>query len=134
MTNELKELIELELAIPFTVADGIGIEKGSILKLDDLMTASGALVGGCAVAGVAASEKIANDGKTKLGLKRRGIFKGTASGAIIAGEAIMIGGLNNVLSSATALSGAQTVGTSFETVADGETFKFDLNIGCLAIS
>jgi hypothetical protein len=68
-------MFELEPAIPFTVADGASIEKGDFLQLTTPMTAS--LVDGDddIACGIAAEEKIANDGKTKIGVYRRGIFK-----------------------------------------------------------
>jgi autotransporter-associated beta strand protein len=59
----------------FTVADGASIEKGDFLQLTDPMTVS--LVDGNdkIAGGIAAEEKIANDGKTKIAVYRRGYFK-----------------------------------------------------------
>ena len=39
MANEAQLYFETAQAIPFTVADGTGIEKGALLKLEDPMTA-----------------------------------------------------------------------------------------------
>jgi len=62
MALETVLIHELELPVPFTCADGAGIEKGTLLKLTDPMTV--ALSDGAAdiIAGISAEEKIANDG------------------------------------------------------------------------
>jgi len=74
MANEATLFWEVELPIPFTVADGAGIEKGTLLKITTDMTAAAADGAGDALAGIAAEEKISGDGKVKLGVYRRGIF------------------------------------------------------------
>ena len=38
MANEAVLMFETHPAIPFTVADGAGIEKGTLLKMSDSMT------------------------------------------------------------------------------------------------
>ena len=76
MANAQAVLVyETQVPIPFTVADGASIEKGDFLQLTDPMTAS--LVDGDdkIACGIAAEEKIANDGKTKIAVYRRGYFK-----------------------------------------------------------
>lgn len=131
MANEAVILVELEPAVGFTVADGTGIEKGTVLKLTDPMTAiinSGAAD---AVAGIAAEEKVASDGKTELGVYMRGIFKGTAGGSITVGSIIQTetGGTNEFLTCAAATDNAGGCGIALETATDGQTFKFLLNVG-----
>ena len=131
MANELTLVHELELPIPFTCADGTGIEKGALLKLTDPMTV--ALADGAAdmIAGVAAQEKIANDGRTSIAVYLRGVFNAVADGAITAGAGVMADGTNpNELITATAAADAAAVcGIALETAADGETFRVYLNVG-----
>ena len=81
-----------------------------------------------AIAGVAVSEKIASDGKVKLGMKRRGVFIAYASGAVAIGSPLASAGENYVWVAKDTLSGASIIGTALETAADGESFKFVLNI------
>jgi len=66
MANEATLMIEMDLPIPLTVADGAGIEKCTVLKLTDPMTAAACSADNDVFIGIAAEEKIANDGKTKL--------------------------------------------------------------------
>ena len=129
MANEATMIFELQPAIPFTISDTTGIERGAILNLTDPMTAAASATEGEAVSGIAASEKIASDGKTKLGVYRIGIFRAFASGAIAVGEALQSAGENYVKLAPATLSGAQILGTALETAADGERFLIDLNIG-----
>jgi len=75
MANEAVLVFELERPVPFTVADGVGIEKGSLCYLTDLMTVALPTADNQAIIGVTAEEKIASDGKTKIGVYLRGIFK-----------------------------------------------------------
>ena len=75
MALETTLIHELETPIPMTCADGAGIEKGSILKLSDPNTVAVTTGDTDACAGIAAEEKIANDGRTKIAVYKRGIFK-----------------------------------------------------------
>jgi len=146
MANEWTLLVEQEPPVPMTVANGTGIEKGTFLRLFEPNTASHALGTGKPMAGVAASEKIANDGNTTIGVYRKGIFRATASGAITAGDALQYapgvgaggdGGLasyaNTVMaipgySVSTAASFGGVIGRAMETAADADTFRLHLNI------
>lgn len=131
MANEATLIFETGLPIPFTVADGTGIEKGTLLQLTDPMTASAADgTAGDPFAGIAATEKIASDGLTKLEVYREGIFKLTASGSIAAGDPIATadGGTtaaNKVIKAAT--NEEDLIGTSLETATNGQTFLAELN-------
>jgi hypothetical protein len=130
MANEATLIYELEPPIPFTVADNTGIEKGAILKLTDPMTASLADGDGDIIAGIAAEEKIADDGKTKLGVYRRGIFKVLAGTAITVGQAVdthaATGATNEV--AAIGAAGDNMMGIALETAADTDTFLMELKI------
>ena len=136
MANEAILIIETGSAIPFTVAEDAGIEKGAVCMLSDLMTAATATGDEDYVAGIAASEKIADDGKVRLGLFREGIFKMVLSGTINAGEAVSThvatGGAANLIHRAPiTASGSQTLGIAMETGAEGETILVDLKPACL---
>jgi hypothetical protein len=127
MANEAVLIYETENAIPFTVADGTGIEKGTLLTMTDPMTASaGTDASYCA--GIAKNEKIASDGKTKLSVYRRGIFKVKASGSITAGQTLSLAGDNYVKASVGGTtSGSKVCGIALETATAGETFYMELN-------
>ena len=129
MANEAVLIYELAPPIPFTVADGTGIEKGAILKLTDPMTAiinSGA---NDAVAGIAAEEKIASDGKTKLGVYTRGVFRVLAGGAVTVGDMVEVHSVVNevVTATQTASATANLLGRALETASDTDTFLVELN-------
>jgi len=83
MANEATLVIETAPPIAFTCADGTGIEKGTFLTLSDPMTvaATGANAN-AVVIGIAAAEKIANDGNTKIPVYLEGIFKVLAGGVL----------------------------------------------------
>ena len=95
MAHEAILMFETDLPIPFTVANTTGIEKGTVLKLTDDMTAIITSGDEDQIAGIAAEEKIASDGKTKLGVYRRGIFKVYVSAAVTIGQALAIGATSN---------------------------------------
>ena len=128
MANETTLYIETEVPVSFTCADGTGIEKGAILKLTDPFTVALADGDGDIIAGIAAVEKIANDGVTQIAVYRRGIFKGLAGTAITVGDNIdthASTGATNELASAP--GAGQIVGRALETAADTDTFLFELN-------
>ena len=129
-------MYETEPPIPFTCADGTGIEKGTLLKLSDPMTVAASDGDEDVIAGVAAEEKIANDGKTKIAVYRRGIFKATAGGNCTAGKALKsyssTGDANDVIDATATTLAAESLGVALETATDGETLYVELNPGfCL---
>jgi len=130
MTQECTLIFETSIPIAFTCADGTGIEKGAILKITDLNTVALADGDGDAVAGIAAEEKIASDGKVKIAVYTSGTFKGTAgaTGATV-GQGIMTyngtGDDNDIVVVGAAEDNC--MGTALETAANNETFLFKLN-------
>lgn len=130
MALECVLIHELEPAVPFTCADGAGIEKGALLIVTDPMTVATTTGDTDEIIGVAAEEKVANDGKTKIGVYMRGIFKGFAGAAgTTAGIGIISDtgtGAANELVTADVNSDA-IVGMALETAADTESFIFLLN-------
>lgn len=124
MANEAVLWMELDLPVPFTCADGAGIEKGTVLQLTDPMTVSATSGDNQVVIGIAAEEKIASDGRTKIGVYLRGIFKMVVD----AGDVTTVG-LDCVVRAANAVGLYDTlddekglvIGRALETGAAGET-------------
>lgn len=125
MANEATLYIETGLPIAMTCADGTGIEKGAVLKLTDPFTAIITSAIDDPVAGIAAGEKIASDGQTKIPVYREGIFKMTASGSITAGDAVRTSEVANKVCTA-AINSENILGTALETASDGETLLVEL--------
>jgi len=124
MANEAVLIHELEPPIPITVADGAGIEKGTILKISDPNTGAASSADGDIFAGITAEEKIASDGRTKIPVYRRGVFKITDSGAgVTVGQAVKISGANLVAAADDDQVELQfeVVGQALETAAASET-------------
>jgi len=130
MANETKLMVETELPVMFKCADGTGIAKGAILKLTESMTAIITSGQGDMVAGIAAAEKIANDGKTTIPVYMGGIFKGTAGAAVNIGIGLMTDATTNKLETTTGKTGAAQLGYCLEApTGDNETFLFVLRPG-----
>lgn len=128
MANEATLMYETHLPIPFTCSNVLGIEKGTILKMTDPFTAAASAAANDVVAGIAAEEKIANDGKTKISVYRGGIFKVTASGSISVGDPLVTAvpaGTNLVATAG--VNAEQVIGIALETASAGETFLMELN-------
>ncbi len=129
MADEATLFIETEHPIDFTVADGTAITKGAVLQLSDPFTAVIAAASNPMVAGIAAADKVASDGVTKLAFYRGGVFRMTASGSITAGDPVgIVIGLNRVQSvvGSLTLSGSRILGTALETATNGETLFVDV--------
>ena len=124
MANEAVLLIETELPIPFTCDNAVGIEKGTLLKMTDPMIVAATTAADEVFAGVAAEEKIASDGKTKIGVYMKGIFKMTvvAGGTTTVGNEVVLGGANQIDHFDTLdREVGKTIGRALETGAAGET-------------
>ena len=130
MANEAVLIIETGPPIAFTVADGTGIEKGALLKMTDPRTAAAAAATDDIIAGIAAKEKVADDGNTSLAVYREGIFKMTASGSITVGDPVgsLASWANHVASQkATKTSGARCLGIALETATNGQTLLIEVH-------
>lgn len=124
MANEAVLIYETAPPLPFTCANGAGIEKGTVLQLTDPATASASSADGEKFLGVAAEEKIANDGKTKISVYLEGVFRMKDSGAgVTAGDILKINGANLVATAdeAGAQCAGEYVGKALETAAASET-------------
>ena len=130
MTNEAVLMIETELPIAFKVDNTTGIEKGSFLKLTESMTAIITSGQNDKCAGIAAEEKIANDGKVTIPVYMGGIFKVVAGAAVSVGAALMLDATANKVETATTGTGASGIGYALEAPSgDAQTFLMRLQIG-----
>lgn len=86
--------------IEYTCLDGQAIEKGDVLGLSSSRTVfktDSATADGAVFAGIAATEKVANDGSTTIGVWTEGIFvlpMGVKGASV--GDAVCISGANIV--------------------------------------
>lgn len=124
MANEATLMFETEVPVPFTVANATGIEKGANLTMTDPMTAVAVTASGSAFAGIAAEEKIASDGKTRLAVYRAGIFKVTASGSVTVGKALVPEAENKFMQAG--VNAEHLAGIALETATNSETFLMEL--------
>ena len=113
----------------FTVADGTQISKGILLALSDPRTAAAAGALETTFAGVAAMEKVANDGSTSISAWTDGIFEAVASLAIGVGQPILGAERSSVGPASTLVaSGAGVLGYALEEAAAGETINVRLRL------
>lgn len=125
MANEATLMIETHLPIPFTVSNAVGIERGTILTMTDPMTAAAQSAKEDIVAGIAAGEKIASDGRESLAVYRRGIFKVLTSGTITVGDALITAAAANTVETA-GVDAEDIFGISLESSTTGHTILVEL--------
>jgi predicted RecA/RadA family phage recombinase len=129
MANEAVLVFETSIPIPFVCATGTGIEKGSLLKLTDPMTAIINSGSGDKLAGIAAVEHIANDG-TSISVYQEGIFRMVTGAAVAVGAAVMSSATANKVITSTGVSGSSILGYALEASGgDGETILVRVNVG-----
>lgn len=127
MSEEHVVLFETELALPFTVSNLVGIEKGALLELVDPDTARAVTTKEAVCAGIAKTEKIASNGQTKLAILRGGHFKCTISGNVTVGNALITSGVTNPNRlEAAGVDAEDIVGIAMESGTDGQTIKYEL--------
>ena len=103
----------------YTVADGAGIAKGTLLKLTSPMTAAAATADNDVPAGIAWEEKVASDGVIEITAALDGVWGiMTSAAGITVGNEVTINGANEV-KIYTTLDGEKgyVLGTALETVA-----------------
>jgi len=93
MTNEALLRNRTHDPIDFIVADAVAIEKGTVCKLSGARLAAPSM-GNDVFAGIAAREKIVNDGRTRLALFNEGVFDMTTAFSITAGGMVSLSGAN----------------------------------------
>ena len=130
MANEATLVLKNDEPVDFIVLDANGIEKGTVMLISAGSTigrtarASAATDSGTAFAGIARREKIANDGRTRLALFRRGIFRMTAAdgGTITAGQHVTISGANFIRTATEAeIAAGGSIGIALEDFAASGT-------------
>jgi len=83
--------------VRYTVADGVGIAKGTLLKATTPNTASAASADNDVVAGIAMMEKVADDGTTEISVAQDGVWGVLSSAsAITIGEDVVVNGANEI--------------------------------------
>ena len=99
--------------------------------MTDPRTAIIATGSGDKLAGIAARDKIASDGRTQLAIFRKGIFTMQAGGAIAIGAPVMAEGTTaNEVITATGVNGASVLGIALEAGAGtGDDIQVAVNIG-----
>lgn len=122
MANEAVLKLRLDDPIDFTVADGAGIELGAIGEMTDPRTAAANNGSGDVFAGIAAREKVASDGRTRLAFFRRGIFDLTAAATTITtGEWVSTSGANLIKTATEAeIAAGKGVGIALEDFSASE--------------
>ena len=126
MANEAVLWLETALPVPFTVADGVTIEKGTILELQDPMLAVATTGADKPIAGIAAEEKVANDGKTKLAVYREGFFRVlSGEAAILIGNPLTSHSVSNEVINAD-VNNTNIIGIAMEAAGDTDTFIMEL--------
>ena len=121
MANEATLRLRMSNPISMTCADGTAIAKGALLQLTEPRTVSASSADGEFFFGVAAADKIANDGRTQVAVFIDGIFDITtvaSPAAIVAGEPVKIAGANliDLADDSTIGNAAEVVGVALETV------------------
>jgi len=115
--------------VPFKVANASAIAKGDFLELADPMTVT-AHAGNVdtPIVGIAAHEKVANDGKVWISGITNCVFKATilAGGSCTLGDAVSMGNAAGEvnLSATLDLEKGWSVGIAYETGAAAETALF----------
>jgi len=127
MANEVAVLIiETEPPIAMTCLDA-AIPKGTLLQLTDPFTVSATSGDNMSFGGVAAEEKISGDGKLKIAVYRRGIFKCTSGGSTV-GKEQSTSALNTLVdSTANDNDLGYVFGSALETAANGEFFLVEIH-------
>lgn len=130
--------------IRYACADAVGIERGTLLAFDNTKarTISGSNIRTLdaqaasnimAFAGIAAEEKVANDGATSIGVWTKGVFDLLTGQAVAPGQLVSISGANKVRRNADIvaadLSGGAIVGIALESGSAGDTIAIKLGGG-----
>jgi hypothetical protein len=132
MTNEAILIHETGVPIPMTCANDTGIAKGAWLILANPLTVTTHAANDEAIcAGIAAEEKIADDGKTKIAVWREGIFQATGSAASSTGAVLALSGTAQRLktSDATTLQSKGCAVSLEDCGGNAETFLVELKPG-----
>ena len=128
MANETVCLIAPTKFHTYTVADGAGIAKGTLLALTDPNTAAASSADNDVFAGIAMEEKVASDGIVRMTAALDGVWALVATAAgITVGNQVTVGGANTV-KVYTTLDDEKgyVVGRALETTAGSESIMVRL--------
>jgi len=132
MANEAILSTRLQDRLPeCTVAAGVTIEKGTLLKLSDPNTGTASAADGDIPLGIASYEKDATDSSTKLSYWTQGIFNIKCDGTgVTVGDPLKIGGANlvSVADDATAAGLKEVLGYALQTGAASEVILVRLSL------
>jgi len=119
MANEALLRDRINDPINMACVDGLGMEKGTILKLSGPRGVGPATADNDTFAGILHREKIAGDGRTQVPVHVDGVFDCVIQGAVTQGADLTISGPNilKVFTAGDSEDGA-VVGKCLETVAD----------------
>ena len=131
MTYEAQIRDRLSNDVNMIVADGAGIEKGTIMALTDgrvVAASSGAQEFG----GILMREKIANDGRTSVPCNFYGIFDlyATSGAAITVGDCVSLSGANMIKEASEAeIQAGLGIGKALETTAEATAETIQVFVG-----
>lgn len=134
MANEavIIELMNGGRPIRYTVADGTGIAKGTLMELTDERTMIANSAANKPIAGIAAAEKVANDGSTSLAAYTDCIVDMdiVAGGTSVLGGDVVAAGAGNEIDDFDTLDGENgyVVGKSLATGAASEKVAVRVNL------
>lgn len=110
--------------VRYTIADAAAVPKGSIMHLTDPRTCVLAAGAGGVIAGIAAHEKVANDGTTTISVYTNGIFDLTcaAGGTATLGSCVRSAAADNTITVSTTLDQetGKAIGRALETGSNNE--------------
>ena len=110
--------------IRFTVADNTGIAKGTLMELTDPRTIKKVSAVDKALVGIAATEKVADDGSTTLAVYTNGIFDLTVGSGqtTVLGNDVVSNGSDNTVDTYDTLDDEKgyVIGKSLETGGNSE--------------
>ena len=113
--------------ISYTVLDSIAITKGTVMELEDPRTMKKVSGVGVVIAGIAAADKVANDGSTTLSVYTNGIFDLVcgAAGTSTLGSQVRSAGSDNTITVSTTLDNetGKSIGKSLETGSNNESVE-----------
>jgi hypothetical protein len=113
--------------IEYTVADGVTIAKGTVMELEDPRTMKKVSGAGVVIAGIAAAEKLTDDGSTTLAVYTNCIVDLTcaAGGTATLGSQVRSAGSDNTITVSTTLDNetGKSIGRSLETGSNDEVIQ-----------
>lgn len=114
----------------YTIHDSVAVEKGAWLAYSGARVVKSADTPGQAIAGIAAREKVAGDGRTQISVYKKGYFdvKASLSGATPLGGALMYAHGNTVTAAIDDASGAKIIGYCDEAATNDTTFLMRLDL------